>query len=261
MTDIKQQRSNARRFISKTVMVIGGNSGIGFVAAKSFATEGARVLITGRDAETLNSAVRELGAGALAHRTDIADLHQIDALFDYARSVFDRIDILFVNAGISIFLPIERVTESDWNSVQNVNVRGAFFCVQAALPAMRSGSAIVLNGSIAGLRGEPAGALYATSKAALSSLGRCLAAELVQRGIRVNTVVPGPTDTPLLDRIGGVSSDRALEMKCEMTDMIPMRRLGTSQEVAAAVLFLASSESSFITGSDLIVDGGTANFW
>jgi NAD(P)-dependent dehydrogenase (short-subunit alcohol dehydrogenase family) len=248
------------RFTGRNVVVIGGNSGIGLAAARAFAREGARLVITGRAPQTLHSAAQEIGHGAVAIRSDIGEVGQIRALFAQLGPQLGHIDVLFVNAGIGAFQPIEKVTEQDWDSVHDINLKGVFFTVQQALPLLRTGSAIVLTGSIGALKGIPTGSVYAASKAGLRALGRCFAAELVGKGIRVNVVSPGPTDTPIIGRTGGLPPQAIPALREQMIRNTPMHRMGTPEEVAAAVLFLASSESAFVTGIDFLVDGGAASF-
>ncbi|MFL6601917.1 MAG: SDR family oxidoreductase [Steroidobacteraceae bacterium] len=247
-----------RRFVGKTAVIIGGNSGIGLASAKSFAAEGARVIITGRDSNTLRSAAEAVGNSATAYRADISVVREIAALFSEIRKTVGGIDVLFVNAGVGLLLPIESVTEDDWHRVQDTNLKGVFFCLQAALPLMSKGSAVVLTGSIAALKGGSTGSLYAASKAGLSALGRSFAAELADKGIRVNVVSPGPIDTPLFSRIVGIPLSTVPELRQKMIDDVPMKRIGLPEEVAAAVLFLASDAAAFITGAELLVDGGAA---
>jgi NAD(P)-dependent dehydrogenase (short-subunit alcohol dehydrogenase family) len=187
-------------------------------------------------------------------------LQQIAALFSYIREDFGRIDVLFVNAGVGVLLPIESVTEADWDWVQSINVKGVFFSVQAALPLMSQGASVLLTGSIAALKGEPTGSLYAASKAGLRALGRSFAAELVGRKIRVNVISPGPVETPLLRRIGGVPAEAVPALRQDMINATPMKRMGAPEEVAEAVLFLASDAAAFVTGIDFLVDGGAASF-
>jgi NAD(P)-dependent dehydrogenase (short-subunit alcohol dehydrogenase family) len=248
------------RFDGKAVVIIGGNSGIGLAAAKAFAREGARVVITGRQQETLRSASTEIGHSAVAHRSDISEIGQIEALFARLGPELGRIDVLFVNAGVGAFKPIEAVTERDWDQIHDVNLKGVFFCVQKALPFMARGASIVLTGSIGGLKGIPTGSVYSASKAGLRALGRSFAAELVARGIRVNVVSPGPTETPIIHRTEGLPPEAIPALREQMIANTPMKRMGTPEEVAATVLFLASDEAAFVTGVDFLVDGGAASF-
>ena len=248
------------RFSAQNVVVIGGNSGIGLSAARGFAQEGAHVVITGRAEDTLRSAAEQIGHGAVAIRSDIGDLNQIRQLFTQLGTKLGHIDVLFVNAGIGAFQPIEKVTEQDWDNIHGINLKGVFFTVQQALPLLRKGSAIVLTGSIGALKGIPTGSVYAASKAGLRALGRCFAAELVGKGIRVNVVSPGPTDTPIIGRTAGLPPAAIPAIREQMIRNIPMHRMGTPEEVAAAVLFLASNDSAFVTGIDFLVDGGAASF-
>jgi len=248
------------RFSGKNVVVIGGNSGIGLAAARAFAKEGAHVVITGRSPETLQSAAQEIGHGAIAIRSDIGEVTQIAQLFMQLSAQLGHIEVLFVNAGIGAFQFIEKVTEQDWDNIHGINLKGVFFSVQKALPLLRKGSSVVLTGSIGALKGIPTGSVYAASKAGLRALGRCFAAELVGKGIRVNVVSPGPTETPIIGRTAGLPPQAIPAIREQMIRNVPMHRMGTAEEVAAAVLFLASDESSFVTGIDFLVDGGSASF-
>jgi NAD(P)-dependent dehydrogenase (short-subunit alcohol dehydrogenase family) len=250
----------AQRFEGRVAVVIGGNSGIGLATAKAFASEGARVCITGRDPDTLRTASHEIGHNTFACRSDIADLQQIESLFSTVAQDFGRIDVLFVNAGVGAFLPIEAVTEADWDHIHDVNLKGVFFTVQKALPLMQKGSSIVLTGSIGALKGIPTGSVYAASKAGLRALGRSLAAELVGRGIRVNVVSPGPIQTPIIHRTGGLPPEAIPALREQMIANTPMKRMGAPEEVASAVLYLASDAAGFVTGIDFLVDGGAASF-
>ena len=250
----------AERFSGKIVVVLGGNSGIGLATAKAFASEGARVVITGRDSDTLQHAAREIGQGVLTQRSDISDLPQINDLFARVSAELGRVDVLFVNAGTGAFLPIEAVTEAEWDRIHDTNLKGVFFSVQKALPLIPRGGAIVLTGSIGALKGIPTGSVYAASKAGLRALGRSFAAELVGRGIRVNVISPGPIETPLINRTSGLSPEAVPAVREQMIANTPMKRMGTAEEVAAGVLFLASDDSSFVTGVDFLVDGGAASF-
>jgi NAD(P)-dependent dehydrogenase (short-subunit alcohol dehydrogenase family) len=242
------------RFKDKVVLVIGGNSGIGLAAAAGFAEEGARLVITGRDPATLETAAGELGA--IAVRCDVADVATIDACMAEVREKFGRIDVLFVNAGIGAFAPVRDVTVELWDQINAVNARGCFFAVQKALPLMGRGGSVVLTGSIGAVMPIPGNAIYAASKAALRAVARILGVELLADGIRVNMVSPGPTETPLINRNIGMSEAEVKALREMMISNIPMHRMGEPEEVARAVLFLASDEASFINGVDLCVDGG-----
>jgi NAD(P)-dependent dehydrogenase (short-subunit alcohol dehydrogenase family) len=248
------------RFTDKVVVVIGGNSGIGLAAARAFAGEGAHVVLTGRNPETLRSAGKELGPRALPIQSEISDVRQTDALMEEIKRRHGRIDVLFVNAGIGAFLPIEAVTERDWEQIMGVNLKGVFFTVQKALPMMKSGASIVITSSIGWKMGIPTNSVYAASKAGVRALGRNFAAELVSRGIRVNVISPGCVETPIINRTPGLPPEAIPALREEMIKNTPMHRLGEPDEVARAALFLASDEASFITGIDMLVDGGAASF-
>ena len=247
------------RFSDKAVLVTGGNSGIGLAAAQAFAAEGARVVITGRDPATLRRAAESMN-GALAIRSDASVLGDIDALMSDIRAQLGRLDVLFVNAGVGAFLPIDKVAEEDWDRLMAVNLKGVFFTVQKALPLMSRGASIVLNASIGGKRGMPTGSVYAASKAGVSALGRNFAAELAGRGIRVNVVSPGPVETPIMSRTAGLTAAMLPVLRKQMVQNTPLQRIGDPSEIARAVLFLASEEASFITGIDMLVSGGAAAF-
>jgi NAD(P)-dependent dehydrogenase (short-subunit alcohol dehydrogenase family) len=244
------------RFTDKVAVVIGGNSGIGRAAALGYAAEGAKVVITGRDPKTLGEVEKELGAGALALRSDVGELSSLDEAFAAVKARHGRIDVLFVNAGIGTFAPIPEVTSQRWDEVHDVNLKGCFFAAQKALPLMGKGGAIVFTGSIGSVLAVPGNVIYAAAKAGLRAAARIFAVELLARGIRVNMVSPGPTETPLINRNVGMSPDAVNALRERMIANTPMRRMGEPEEVARAVLFLSSDEASFITGVDLFVDGG-----
>ena len=243
------------RFDQKIALVIGGNSGIGLAAAQGLAREGATVFLTGRDPATLAAAEREI-AGATAFQSDIADLDSLVPVVDAIRERHGRIDVLMVNAGVGGFATVRDATPEIWDRIHGVNLRGAFFAVQKALPLMGKGGSIVLTGSIGGVLGLPGNVVYAAAKAGLRAVGRNLATELVAEGIRVNVVSPGPTETPIINRNPGMDAGAVSAMRAMMIDAVPMKRMGEADEVAKAMLFLASDEASFITGIDLFVDGG-----
>jgi NAD(P)-dependent dehydrogenase (short-subunit alcohol dehydrogenase family) len=243
------------RFKDKVVLIVGGNSGIGRAAAIDFGKEGAHVILTGRDQKTIDETVAQI-PGAQGFRGDIADVDSILPAIKAIKADHGRIDVLFVNAGVGTFKPIPEVTPEDWDHVHNINLRGCFFAVQRALPLRGEGGAIVITGSIGALVAVPGNVIYAAAKAGLRAVTRTLAAELVGLGIRVNMVSPGPTETPIISRTGGVTPDAVEGLRAVMTDVVPMKRMGRSEEIARPVLFLASDEASFITGIDLYVDGG-----
>lgn len=244
------------RFRDKAVLVIGGNSGIGLAAAKGFSAEGAQVVVTGRDPGTLAEAALSIGNGALALRSDISELDSLDMVIATMRERFGRIDVLFVNAGIGTFAPIPTVTPQLWDQVQAVNLKGCFFAAQKALPLMGKGGSIVFTGSIGSVLAVPGNVVYAAAKAGLRAVTRIFAVELVGQGIRVNMVSPGPTETPLINRNVGMDAGAVSALRQQMIEATPMHRMGEPEEIARAVLFLASDEASFITGVDLFVDGG-----
>ena len=249
-----------RRFEGKVALVTGGNSGMGLAVAQALVREGARVVISGRNRASLDNAARELGPMARGVVADVGRLADIDALVA-ATADFGggRLDVLFANAGSALFRPMTETTEPQWDDLMNVNLKGVYFTVQKALPLMGWGGAIVLNASVAASKGNPVGSLYGASKAGVRSLGRTLAAEFVGRGIRVNVVSPGPIETGLFGREGLLPVDGVPAMKQQWAERNPMKRFGSPEEVAAAVLFLASDDASYITGAELPVDGGVAS--
>lgn len=245
---------NKRRFEGKVAVVTGGNSGIGLGVAKAYAEEGASVVITGRNAATLEAAVAEIGPGTLAINSDASSIADIEKAMATIREKFGRIDAMFVNAGVAKLLPIEAVTEEVFDQTFEVNVKGVFFAVQKALPLLGDGAAIVLNASINGHKAMPNTTIYGASKAAVISLTKNLAIELVGRGIRVNCVSPGPIRSALIAR--ELTGEELKQTNDWIVSQVPMKRFGEPKDIAAAVLYLTSSESGFVTGADLIVDGG-----
>lgn len=241
-----------QRFAGKTAVVLGGSSGIGLAAAKAFQREGARVAITGRNEDALARVAAEIGVFAV--RADIGSVSESNEALARIVTELGGIDILFVNAGIGGFAPVTEVTEVFWDRVHSVNLRGAFFAIQAALPKFRDGGSIVITGSVGSVLAVPGNVVYAAAKAGLRAVARILAVELLPRRIRVNMVSPGPTDTEIFKR--GASVQEVEGMRSMFANVVPMKRMGTPEEIARAALFLASSEASFITGVDLFVDGG-----
>ena len=245
---------NGQRFKDKVAVVTGGNKGIGLGVAKAYAREGASVAITGRDEKTLAAAAEEIGQGTLAIKSDAGKNSDIENAMAAIRERFGKIDALFVNAGAGKFTPLEEVTESFFDDTFNVNVKGLFFTVQKAVPLMRSGSAVVLNASINGHMAMPNTTVYAASKAAVISLAKTLSIELVERGIRVNSISPGPIESTFLSR--ELSSEQLQQTKDWIVSQVPMKRFGQPEDIAAAVLYLTSPESAYVIGADLIIDGG-----
>jgi len=239
----------------KVAVITGGNSGIGLATAIEFAEQGAQLVISGRDQKTLDQAAKELGPEVLVVRADVSKLADIDKLFAAVRAKFGRIDVLFVNAGIGKFAPFEAVTEELYDTVLDINLKGAYFTIQKALPLLADGASIVLNASINAHIGMANSSVYAASKAALLSLARTLSADLVGRNIRVNAISPGPVTTPIFGRMG--LAPEALEQTLQsVASQVPMKRFGRPEEIAKAALFLASSDSSFLLGSEIVADGG-----
>ncbi len=239
----------------KVALVTGGNSGIGLATAKEFKEEGARVVITGRDTKTLDDARSVLGDGVLAVRSDTSKLVEIDKLFKEIEEKVGNIDVLFVNAGVGKFVPLEDVTEEFFDWTMDINFKGAFFTIQKALPLLNKNASIILNASINAYIGLPNSSVYAASKAALITLARTLSAELVDRGIRVNVVSPGPVTTPIFGKLG-LEADVLDETLRNIQAKVPMKRFGRPEEIAKTALFLASSDSSFLLGTEIVADGG-----
>lgn len=246
------------RLANKIALITGGTSGLGFATAQRFVREGARVFITGRRQAELDAAVRELGAGAVGIQGDISKLADLDRLFESLRGQTDRLDILFANAGVGEFAPLGQISEAHFDKTFDVNVKGTLFTVQKALPLMSAGAVIVINGSIAGIKGTPAFGVYAASKAALRSFARTWAVDLRERQIRVNVISPGTIITPGYKNELGLSDEQIEQFKAQAAGITPLGRTGTPDEVAKAVVFLASDDSSYVNGIELFVDGGSA---
>jgi len=245
------------RLEGKTAVITGGNSGIGLATAKRFAAEGADVFITGRRHEELNEAVAAIGSGARAVQGDVSNLDDLDRLFATVRAERGRIDVLFANAGLGAVAPLGAITEASFDLLFDVNVKGTLFTVQKALPLMKAGGSIILTGSTTGSMGSPAFSVYSATKAAIRNFARCWALDLKTTGIRVNVLSPGATATPgLLNGLARSGQQDALI--AGLIAQTPVGRMGRPEETAAVALFLASDDSSFMTGSEVFVDGGMA---
>jgi NAD(P)-dependent dehydrogenase (short-subunit alcohol dehydrogenase family) len=242
---------------NKVAVITGGNSGMGLATAKRFAEEGAQVVITGRRQVELDAAVKEIGPAALGVRGDVSNLKDLDRLYEIVREKHGHIDVLFANAGVAQMSPVGSITEGHFDSIFDINVRGLLFTVQKALPLFKEGGSIIVTSSVGHMRGNAGLSVYAASKAAVRSFVRGWTADLKDRKIRVNCLSPGPIETPIFGKF-----DLTDEQRKRFTDNIaarvPMGRVGQPAEIASAALFLASDESSFITGIDLCVDGGSA---
>ena len=240
----------------KIALITGGNSGIGLATAKQFVNEGAYVFITGRREPELAAAVQEIGANAIAVQSDISKLADLDRLYGVVKERKGRIDVLFANAGLGEFAPLGAITEAHFDKTFGINVKGTLFTVQKALPLMPDGAAIVMNASITSIKGTPAFGVYAASKAALRSFARTWAVDLKDRKIRVNVVSPGTVITPGYKNELGMSDQQIEEFKAQVAAVTPLGRAGTPDEIAKAVVFLASDDSSYVNGVELFVDGG-----
>lgn len=243
----------------KVALITGGNSGIGLATAREFHAQGARVVLSGRDREKLEAVANQLGPDVLGVPTDVTKLSDLDSLMVCTQAAFGKLDILFVNAGIAESRPLEATDEAFFDMIMNTNFKGAYFTIQKALPLLNEQASIILNGSINALVGMAGSSVYSASKAAVHSLARTLSAELIGRGIRVNTITTGPTDTPILSR-AEYPPEIIQVLKEEVARLSPIKRLGRPEEVAKVALFLASSDSSLVVGSEIAADGGiTAN--
>jgi len=240
---------------NKIAVVTGGNSGIGLATAKRFVAEGAKVIITGRRKEAVDEAVASIGSAASGIVADAANLADTDRMIAQIRQTHGRIDVLFVNAGVAPFAPFAETDESSFDQAFDINVKGLFFTLQKALPLMNAGATVILTASVAHKGGYPGASVYAASKAAVRSIGQTAAAELAPKGIRVNLLSPGPIETPIFGK-AGLSQEAIEGIGKKMTAGIPLGRFGTPDEMANVAFFLASDESSYVTGADIQADGG-----
>jgi NAD(P)-dependent dehydrogenase (short-subunit alcohol dehydrogenase family) len=243
---------------NKVAVVTGGNSGIGLATAKLFAEQGAKVTITGRNQTTIDSALAEIGHGAKGFVSDTANVQSISASYEKVKDTFGKIDVLVVNAGVFIAAPLADYTEEMFDQTSDINFKGAFFSVQKALPYLNDGASVIITSSTVSEIGMATASAYAATKAAVTSLAKGFSAELVDRGIRVNVLSPGPIDTPIFGR-NGASQEQVDGMKAHFGTMVPAKRLGTSEEMAQGFLYLASDDSRFMVGSELLLDGGIRN--
>ena len=235
----------------KVAVVTGGTSGIGLASARRLAAEGAHVFVTGRRKPELDAAVKAIGPRATGVQGDVANLADLDRLYAAVKEQKGRVDVLFANAGGGEFAPLGAITEEHFDKTFNSNVKGLLFTVQKALPLLPEGASIILNASITSSKGTPAFSVYSATKAAVRSFARSFTVDLKDRKIRVNAISPGPIDTPGLDGLGD-------DLKKGLAAAVPMGRLGSPDEIAKAVVFLASDDSSYVTGIELFVDGGMA---
>lgn len=245
------------RLAGKVTVITGGNSGIGLATAKQFVEEGAYVFITGRRQSELDAAAKLIGRNVTAVQGDVSKLADLDRLFNTVRKEKGHIDVLFANAGLGEFMPLASITEEHYDKTFNINVKGLLFTVQKALPLFRDGGSILLNASVVSVKGFDAFSVYSATKAAVRSFARSWTTELKSRKIRVNAISPGPVDTPFFNT-SSMTPEQIKELKAGIASSVPMGRFGTSEELAKAALFLASDDSSYITGIELFVDGGMA---
>jgi NAD(P)-dependent dehydrogenase (short-subunit alcohol dehydrogenase family) len=247
----------SKKLEGKVAVITGGNSGIGLATARRFVAEGAHVFITGRRQAELEEAVRQIGRHVTGVQGDVSNLADLDRLFATVKRQQGRLDVLFANAGVLAVAPLGLITEEDFAKVFNINVKGLLFTVQMALSIFTDGGSIILNASIAASKALEARSVYGASKAAVRSFARCWTTELRHRRIRVNVISPSPIQTPIRDKVGG-TREQIEQFKAKVLAAVPMGRMGTPDEVANAAVFLASDDSSYVTGIELFVDGGMA---
>jgi NAD(P)-dependent dehydrogenase (short-subunit alcohol dehydrogenase family) len=254
---MKPNAKHAGKLEGKVALITGGNSGIGLATAKQFVNEGAYVFITGRREAELAAAKKQIEKNVTAIQGDVSNLDDLDRLFAQIRKEKGKIDIVFANAGVARYAPLGTITEDFFDSIFDINVKGVLFTVQKALPLLRDGGSIILNASIVGSKGLSSNSVYSATKAAVRSFARTWTTDLKDRGIRVNAISPGPIDTPGLSELLA-SSETGEQRKKMISNTVPLGRFGKPEEIAKAVVFLASDDASYITGIELFVDGGFA---
>jgi len=244
-----------KKLHEKNILITGGTSGIGLATARLFKNEGARLLVTGRDNDRIEATQRELGSDALVVQSEAANLSSIQHLIAQAKHRFTTLDVLFLNTGVASPTPLGKVSESAFDEMVDINFKGIFFAIQEALPLLNKGASIIVTTSIANKTGTPLCSLYGATKAATRSLVQSLSLDLIQKGIRINAISPGPIDTEGFNRLP-VPAEVLKNIKDDIANRSPSRRFGTSDEVAKVALFLASDDSSYIVGEEIVVDGG-----
>jgi len=245
----------SQKLNNKVAVITGGSSGIGLAIAKRFAREGAKVAITGRNQKAIDEAIAEIGPNGLGIQGDVSKLDDLARIYQTVADHFGKIDTLIVNAGVYVLAPLANFTEEQFDQVSDINFKGAFFSVQKALPVLKDGASVVLISSTVNGKGIPNHSAYSATKAAVRSLARSFSADLLDRKIRVNTLTPGPVDTPVFASVTG-SAEEALAMKEAMGNFTPVKRVALPEELAAAALYLASDDSAFMLGAELLLDGG-----
>ena len=245
------------KLIGKVALITGGNSGIGLATAKKFIAEGAKVVITGRREEANQAALSELGANATAVTGDVSQFKDLDKIYQHIKEKHGKFDILFANAGVAKLRHLSEVDESHFDLLMDINVKGLFFTVQKALPFLNDGASIILNSSAVKSKGFPNFSVYAATKAAVRSFARSWAVDLKEKQIRVNTLSPGPIETPIYEKMK-LPQEEVQKMSEGFAQIVPLGRFGSADDIANAALFLASSDSQYVTGADIAVDGGIA---
>ena len=246
-----------KKLEGKVAVVTGGNSGIGLATARRFVEEGAFVFVTGRRKEELDAAVKQIGRNVVGVPGDVSKLDDLDRLYATVKQQKGRVDVVFANAGGGEFLPLGQITEAHVDKWFGINVKGLLFTVQKALPLMPDGASVILNASIVSIKGMPAFSVYSATKAAVRSFARTWTMDLKDRGIRVNALSPGPIETPGVDSLAKTDAERQ-QLRANLTASVPLGRIGDADEIAKAAVFLASDDSSYVTGIELFVDGGMA---